>query len=859
MASSALLGAMADPLARPPALSSPLSNRCSQSVLSLPPCLNFVEAIPSIGNFQGEDTNLAAHLPTGRGTRDSLKEVDVIQGLWRSPKAEELFKPPKTKQVICTNDKLATSENSFTDHCPPVRLNGELDHSQMGAKTPFHKIVSSLRQCRALAEGERVHACIIECGYEDNTFIGNLLIQMYGKFGSLEKAREVFDGLLSSNVHSWTIMIAAYAQNGNLDEAKTLFARMPQQDIVSWSGMITACAQNGRANEALEIFGQMQSEGFKPSKVTYICALSACASLAALTEGWGIHGSLVGEGYESDAVIGAALVHMYGRCGSLDNARAVFSKLSDRDVVSWSSMIVACVQNGHRMEALNLFQQMCSQYVEPNQVTYICILGACDCQKDLVQGQKIHVSIVNSGFESEVAVGAALVNMYGRCGSKYDAEALFGKMSQDTVLSWNAMIAACGQMGDCKQALNFFHEMQIEGLKPDKNTYISVLGAYASLSVLSEGQVIYARIVHDGCDCDVFVGNALINMFGKCGSTVNAKHVFNKLPRRNLVSWSAMIAACSQSEHSREALELFQQMQSHGFRPDKVSFISILGACVNLAALKEGKEIHAIIVNYGYDLDSIIGTSLITMYGKCGNLDDAKAVFDNLPQKDVISWSAIITVCAQNGHGKKALEFFRHMLSQGVQPNRITFLSVLTACSHTGLVEDGKEIFASMTRDYGVMPSLEHYMCMVDILGRAGQIAEAEDFIRKLPNEGAASAWLNVLAVCKIHGDGERGVHAADLALKLDSNNAGAYVSLSNLYAALSKWDNAAKVISVMDDNGVERELAHNCVDVMKLVHEFIYEHLSHCQRQELCARLDRSPSRQMEAPYLPETHAITL
>lgn len=474
--------------------------------------------------------------------------------------------------------------------------------------------------------------------------------------------------------------------------------------------------------------------------------------------------------------------------------------------------------------------------IKPDQVTFLSVVDACTSLGSLAEGQNIHTGITNSEFKTDVRVGTALVNMYGKCGSLDKARSVFDKTTERDVVLWSAMISACAQNDYGEEALELFLQMQIEGLKPDMITCVCALGACGSIGALTEGQGIHASIIKNKDESNLIVGNTLITMYGKCGSLVDARSVFTEIPRRDCVSWNGMIAACIQNDNSKVALELFVQMQAEGTNPDKVTFIGILSASASLATLGEAQEVHTTIVHCGFEADVFVGSALVSMYGKCGSPDDAWTVFDKIHHRNVVSWNAMIAAYAQNGHGKKALKLYNEMLSEGIKPDEITFIHIIAACSHTGLTDAGKYYFASMMRDHGLKPLVDHYECMIDLLGRAGQLTEAEEMITGMPAEYVTAAWLNMLSVCRTHGDVERGVHAAHQVLKLDPKKLSPYVLLSNIHAAAGRWDEVANIRRLMKDNCVKKVPGCSYIEIENNVHEFTAGATPHPQKDEIYA-----------------------
>lgn len=345
-------------------------------------------------------------------------------------------------------------------------------------------------------------------------------------------------------------------------------------------------------------------------------------------------------------------------------------------------------------------------------------------------------------------------------------------------------MAAYGQNGHGEDALDLFYQMRGNGIKPNYVTYLCALDVCASIGALEEGFLVHAAIVYDGYEHNAAVGSALIIMYGKCGSLDDARNAFSRTSQQNVGLWGAIIAACTQNAQRSEALNLFYFMQVKEITMNNIVFACILDACADLADLEEGQKLHGAIISRGYEQDVMVGNALMTMYGKCGSPQDAMKVFARLIERDSISWNAVIAACAQNGHGKDALDLYHQMQLDGVKPDKITFVSVLTACSHTGVVDEGRQFFVSITRDHSIPHTVEHYACMIDLLGRAGHLDEAEDLLDTMPLKNAHSTWSSFLAACRIHNDAERGRQAANYLVRLNPENSTPYIALSNTYAA---------------------------------------------------------------------------
>ncbi|KAJ7527987.1 hypothetical protein O6H91_16G079600 [Diphasiastrum complanatum] len=648
---------------------------------------------------------------------------------------------------------------------------------QQTTKPPIHAYVCLLKGCsrrKALAEGKQVHALIVQSVLDSNIFLANNLVRMYSKCGSVLHAHKVF-------------------------------SNMPQHDLYSWTAIISAYADRGEVEEAINLFYQMQETGLAPDKVLFVVVLKACATLAGLEQGRQLHSDIIKRGFQSDVIVGNTLVNMYAKCGCTEDARELFDNMRERNVVSWTAMIAGYAQNGFGKEALVLYEQMKQEGVQPDNVTFVLLLKACASLAALEQGKQLHSEIIKCGFQSNVVVGSTLVDMYAKCGCTEDARELFDNMSERNVVSWNAMIAGYAHNGLGKDALALYEQMIQEGLQPDNVTFVLLLKACASLTALEQGRQLHCDIIKRGLQSDVVVGSTLVDMYAKCGCTEDARELFDNMSERDVVSWNAMIAGYAQNGLGMDALALYEQMKQEGMQPNDVTFVLFLNACASLAALEQGKQLHSEIIRRGLQSDVVVGNTLVDMYAKCGCTEDARELFDNMSERNVVSWNAMIAGYAQNGLAQEALALFEQMQGEGTKPNEVTYISVLSACAHSGLVDQGRYVFDSMCKNHGVTPTKEHYACMVDLLGRAGFLADAELFINKMPIQPNSVVWMTLLGAARNHGHAEIGRRAFDRVVKLEPKNAAPYVLLANIYAGAGRKDELAKIRNEMEEAGVKK------------------------------------------------------
>eukprot|EP01018_Ginkgo_biloba_P024037 Gb_18978 [translate_table: standard] len=423
------------------------------------------------------------------------------------------------------------------------------------------------------------------------------------------------------------------------------------------------------------------------------------------------------------------------------------------------------------------------------------------------------------------------------------------------------------EQGQLKEALQILNFMDHPGTSVAFSTYASLLQACVVIRALPEGKLVHAHIIQNGFKCrKIFLGNRLVTMYAKCGSLEDGRRVLDQMLDRNVVSWTTMIAAYARHGSCDEALTLFYNMQRTGvqpnqftfasvlpacMRPNSDTFASVLPACANLAALAIGKELHEVIIRTGFQSDVFVGNALVDMYAKCGSIGDAHRIFDKMPKRTVVSWTAMIVGYAMHGCGPEALQVFNQMQRSGPNPDHITFVGVLSACCHAGLVDDGWQYFDCMTRYYHITPVMEHYCCMVDLLGRAGRLDEAQDFINKMPMKPDAAVWGSLLAACRIHSNIELAERVAEHIFELDPQHASPYVLLSNIYAAAGRWDAIQKVQKMMKDRNVKRRPGCSWIEVNKQVYCFIAGGKSHPQTEEIYAKLDVLSAQIKEAGLL--------
>ncbi|KAJ7542620.1 hypothetical protein O6H91_09G003400 [Diphasiastrum complanatum] len=617
-------------------------------------------------------------------------------------------------------------------------------------------VLNACASIGALEDGRRINLQIVENGYENDDFVTSCLVDMYAKCGRIEEAFRLFEKMETHGVVCWTSMIVGYVKCGN-------------------------------AKRALQLYKNMQLKRIKADIVTFVAVVDACASVGAVEEGRCAHAEIIQCGYESDHVVGTALVDMYAKCGSIEDACRAFSSMETRGVICWTALIVGYVKSGNGEKALELYRLMRMEQVESNTVTFVGVLNACASLAALEEGRDIHKQITERGYESDDFVMSALIDMYAKCGSIAEACIVFDNHHTRSVVCWTSMIMGYVKCGCGEKALQVYRQMEFEQVKPDTLTFVGVLNACASIKVLEEGKRIHRAIIQSGCQSDDFVGSALVDMYAKCGSIEDASNVFDSMHNRSTVCWNTMIAGFVKCGLGQKALESYGKMQLELVERDSVTFMAGLNACANVAALVEGRRIHSEILKIGLESDDFVCSSLVDMYAKCGSIDEAHRVFSSMHSPTLACWTAMIGAYAMHGQGEDAILLFVRMTQECREVNDITFVCLLSACSHASLVDEGQYYYESMDSIYGVARLAEHCACMVDLLGRSGLLDEAEGMIYRMPSGHSVTSWSALLGACRIHGNSEMGQRVAEKVIELDPENASAYVLLSNIYAAAGK------------------------------------------------------------------------
>ncbi|XP_042465086.1 putative pentatricopeptide repeat-containing protein At3g13770, mitochondrial [Zingiber officinale] len=487
---------------------------------------------------------------------------------------------------------------------------------------------------------------------------------------------------------------------------------------------------------------------------------------------------------------------------------------------------------------------------------YDDLLRGCTRRRAIKEGRVIHAHMIKSHFVTSVRLANRLLVMYVKGGSLEDARQVLDGMSQRDVISWTAMMSGYSQHGRSFEALEQLPRMLRTGILPNEYTLATVLPSCTGHSGQDHGRQIHSLAVKSNFDSHMFVGSSLLDMYSKVGEVKDARRVFNMLPHRDVVSCTAIISGYAQSGLDEEALKVFQQLQREGMECNYVTFVSLLTAIAGLAALDFGRQVHGLVIRSELLFYVVLDNSLIDMYSKCGSLKHSRRVFDNMPERSVISWNTMLMGYGKHGLGREVVQLFKSMFRE-VKPNGVTFLAVLSGCSHGGLIDEGLDIFGYMVSDQRLKPEIGHYGCLVDLLGRAGRIEEALDVIKNMPYEPTSALWNSLLGACRLHAKISIGEVVARKLLDMEPDNASNYVILSNIYAASGRWQDVARVRESMKLKKLTKEPGRSSIQLDKVMHIFFSSDRSHPRRKEIFDKITEVCERIKAAGYVPDLSCV--
>ncbi|CAN6235615.1 unnamed protein product [Urochloa humidicola] len=828
-------------------------------------------------------------------------------------------------------------------------------------------VLSACSRLGALGHGRQVHCNLLKCGFGSSAFCEAALVDMYAKCGQVADARRVFDGIACPDTICWTSMIAGYHRVGRYQQALALFSRMakmgtaPDQvtcvtiistlasmgrlvdartllekvhmpSTVAWNAVISSYAQGGLESEVFGLYKDMRRRGLRPTRSTFASVLSAAASMAAFDEGQQVHAAAVRHGLDANVFVGSSLINLYVKHGCIFDAKKVFDFSSEKNIVMWNAMLYGFVQNELQEETIQMFQYMRRADLEADDFTFVSVLGACINLDSLYLGRQVHCMTIKNCMDADLFVANATLDMYSKFGAIDVAKALFNLIPDKDSVSWNALIVglahneeeeeavhmlkrmklygialdevslatainACSNIqatetgkqihcasikynvcsnhavgsslidlyskhGDIEssrkvlaqvdassivprnafitglvqnnredEAMELLQQVLKDGFKPSSFTFASILSGCAGLISSAIGKQVHCYTLKSGLlNQDASLGISLIGIYLKCKLLEDANKLLKEVPdHKSLIGWTAIISGYAQNGYSDQSLVMFWRMRNYDVRPDEATFASVLKACSDIAALADGKEIHGLITKSGFVSYETATSALIDMYAKCGDVISSFEIFKELKSKqDIMPWNSMIVGFAKNGYANEALLLFQTMQESQLKPDEVTFLGVLIACSHAGLISEGRNFFHSMSQVYGLMPRVDHYACFIDLLGRGGHLEEAQEVIDHLPFRADGVIWATYLAACRIHKDEERGKVAAKKLAELEPQRSSTYVFLSSLHAAAGNWVEAKVAREAMREKGVTKFPGCSWITVGNKTSSFVVQDTHH-------------------------------
>ncbi|KAL0452219.1 UNVERIFIED_CONTAM: putative pentatricopeptide repeat-containing protein [Sesamum latifolium] len=684
-----------------------------------------------------------------------------------------------------------------------------------------------------------VDARAIKTGFDLETSRYNFQLKNFLRRSQISGARQLFDQMPRKNTCSVNMMISCYLKSGDLSYARELFDKMGDRTAVSWTILIGGYAQNKQPMEAFNLYIDMLRTGLKPDHVTFATLLSGCDETITRKDVHQVHAQITRLGFDSDLAVCNSLVDSYCKSQSLDLAFQLFKGMITRDTITFNTMITGCSREGLNEQAVELFSEMQHYGFRPSDFTFAALLRACVGLVGTTVGQQVHALVIKANFVWDVFVGNALLDFYSKHDYMDNMRKFFDDMPELDGVSYNIIITSYVWNGQLEESLSLFRELRLSKFDRRNFPFATMLSIASNRQDLEMGRQIHMQAVMTTADLEIQVGNALVDMYAKCGRFDEANIIFENLADKSSVAWTAMISAYVQQGLNNEALKLFNEMRSNSVCGDQATFASTVRASANLALLSLGKQLHSCILRTGFMSNVFCGCSLLDMYAKCGSLKDSIVIFKDMPERNTISWNAMISAYAQNGDSKATLRSFDKMVESGVHPDHVSFLGVLTACSHSGRVDEAQQYFNIMTQTYKLTPKKEHYASLVDVLCRRGRFKEAEAWMAQMPVEPDEIMWSSILNSCRIHKNQEFAKRAADALFNLDMLRDGAaYVTMSNIYAEAGDWEHMAKVKKAMRERGVRKVPAYSWVEVGCEVHVFTANDRTHPLNEEIRKRL---------------------
>ncbi|MCD7458874.1 hypothetical protein HAX54_039433 [Datura stramonium] len=681
-----------------------------------------------------------------------------------------------------------------------------------------------------------------ELGVKSDEYSLSILLGLFNGRMGFSKAKEVHGYVIRNSFgHDpfvVTALIDMYSNCGRPKDAWCIFESVEDKDnIVMWNALIGGLSENGLWRNSMRLYSLAKSRGCKLMSTTYSSTLKACSEGEDLDFGRQVHADVVKMDFENDPYVCTSVLSMYARIGLLEDAHRAFDSVLDKEVEVWNSMISAYVGKGRGDDALCVYKEMQSGGIPSDSFTLSNILILCSMTKSYDLGRAVHGELIKKPIQNNIALQSALVTMYSKCGILEDALEVFSRMEEKDVVAWGSMISGLCQNKKFNLALEIYKEMEIRNVNPDADIMAMVINASAGLERLELGCSIHGTTIKSGEELDSAVRSSLVDLYSNCGQLEMAEKVFSGVPYKNLVVWNSLISCYSKNDLPELSLNLLPQLVQQGLYPDAVTLTSALAAVSSLVILIKGKAIHCYQIRHQILEDSQVENALIDMYTKSGCLKYAERIFQYMSKRNLVTWNTMIAGYGSHSECMKAINFFNEMRKSGVTPDAVTFLSLISSCNHAGLVDEGLKLFHLM-EEYGIKPEMDHYTNVVDLLGRAGRLDDAYDFIENLVVEPDRGVWLCLLSACRVHQNVELGEIAANNLLKMEPNRGSNYVQLLNLYVDAGMREEAACLRALMRQKGLKKNPGCSWIVVKNKLEVFFSSDSSSTKTTEIYATL---------------------
>ncbi|CAK9182757.1 unnamed protein product [Ilex paraguariensis] len=593
---------------------------------------------------------------------------------------------------------------------------------------------------------------------------------------------------------------------------------MPVRDVITWNILISGYGNNGFPRQALNAYFGMVSQGIRESSSTFSSLLSLCSDAGFYREGLQVHCRIVILGFNMNIYVGSALVDLYMQMGDSDTALKLFYDLPERNLAIWNLILRGFCELGQPHELLRLYVNLKLEAVEPNGLTFCYLIRGCGGKKFLDEGKQLHCYVIKSGWlASNLFVANALVDFYSACGSAVYAMKSFEVIPPEDVISWNSIISLYAANGFWLDALEVFRKMHIWNKKPSARSFLGFLSLSSERKNLLLGKQIHDCVLKLGFDHQsIHVQSALIDMYGKCGDIESSVSTFESVPERTLECCNSLMTSFLHCGVIEDVVEMFGLMVDEAIGFDEVSLSSTLKALSISAStsLASCTLLHCCSIKSGFESDFAVSCSLIDAYSRSGHVDLSLQVFENLPSLNVICFTSIMNAYARNGMGMESIEMFELMIQKGLKPDEVTLLCVLMGCNHSGMVKEGRLLFDSMKSCHGIDPDRRHYSCMVDLLGRAGLLDEAEELLMQSPSKGDSVTWSSLLHSCRVHQNEGVGKRAAEMLMILEPEHHAAWLQASNFYSEIGEFEISSQIKEVAVARKLRREIGCSLIEL---------------------------------------------